>query len=359
MKPRTLILMGVAVVCGLVASYLTSRMLAQQTPAPETAKVQVLVAKAKIPYGTQLKEPEKYFTLKEFPSGTEPKLAMRTFEEVKDRRVKKTISAEVFITPDDLMSKTDEALAGIITVGTRAYTIPVKTDTSGGGYVLPLMRVDVLGTVRTDKGPMAATILQNVLVLGVDQKSNREDQNQTMVASTVTLQVKPDEALKLTAALSVGELRLTLRGMGDNDVVKTEPVRPIDVIKDTTKGDEPAEGDGTDDGQGTGGTAVSKVPNVPEAAPTPPVAPPPPPEPTTITHVITFINGQSVNRHPVTLDKKTLRPTGTDVEKETPRPTPEKETPKPAPEKVEETGEKTEPRSDKPEVEKKESLGEK
>src|SRR5262245_22149465 len=92
MKPRTLILMGVAVVCGLVASYPTSRMLAQQGSQQEQPKISVLVAKVKVPYGTQLKDPEKYFTTKEFPAGTEPKRAFRTFDEVKDRRVNKGVS---------------------------------------------------------------------------------------------------------------------------------------------------------------------------------------------------------------------------------------------------------------------------
>ena len=53
MKPKTMILMVIAVVCGLVASYLTSRMLAQNKDAPaEEEKVKVLVAKQKIPMGT-------------------------------------------------------------------------------------------------------------------------------------------------------------------------------------------------------------------------------------------------------------------------------------------------------------------
>jgi pilus assembly protein CpaB len=332
--------MGVAVVCGLVASYLTSRMLAQQGSSPEQPKVQVLVAKAKIPYGTQLKDPEKYFTLKEFPAGSEPKLAMKTFDEVKDRRVKKTISAEVFITPDDLMSKQDEAMAGIITVGTRGYTISVNSATSGGGFVLPLMRVDVVGTVRTEKGPMAVTILQDVLVLGVDQKKDREEGNGTMVASTVTLQVKPDEALSLTAAQTTGELRLTLRAMGDTTLVKTKGVRPSDLTKESMKGggsgDEAKDPEDTGDNTATG-TTTAKLPDVPAPTGAQPLPPPPPPEPTTITHVITFINGQNVNRHTVTLDKKTNQPTGTDVEKNKT----DEELPKP---KVD----KPEPPTDKP-----------
>ena len=47
MKPKTMILMVVAIVCGLGASYMTSRLLAErgEAPAAEQKKVTVLVAK--------------------------------------------------------------------------------------------------------------------------------------------------------------------------------------------------------------------------------------------------------------------------------------------------------------------------
>ncbi len=335
MKPRTLILMGVAVVCGLVASYLTSRMLAQQGPSDNGAKVQVLVAKAKIPYGTQIKDPEKYFVLKEFPAGTEPKRALKGFDEVKDRRVNKIIGAEVFVTPDDLMSKQDEAMAGIITTGMRAFTISVKSDTSVGGFVLPLMRVDVIATIRTDKGMKAKMVLQNALVLGVDQSAVREEGKPAMQSSTVTLQVKPDEAELLTAALAYGDLRLTLRGDGDGQFVKTSGSGAADLLKD--KGPSSSETTEGDTGTSTGGSAL-KLPDVPQQ----PGAAPHVEEPSTTTHTVIVINGQSVTRHPVTVDRKTGQPTGTDIEKPA-------DPPKPKADKAEGKGDKADPKEKSPE----------
>ena len=59
MKPKTLILMVVAVVCGLGASYMTSRLLAERDdkPAdqPAMTKVKVLVAKKDLAMHTALK----------------------------------------------------------------------------------------------------------------------------------------------------------------------------------------------------------------------------------------------------------------------------------------------------------------
>ena len=62
MKPKTLILMVVAVVCGLGASYMTSRLLADREPAPEVAeipKVTLLVAKRGLDMHVAFKKNQK------------------------------------------------------------------------------------------------------------------------------------------------------------------------------------------------------------------------------------------------------------------------------------------------------------
>ena len=61
MKPKTMILMVVAVVCGLAASYMTSRLLADKGTPPPVATVTVLVAKQKINAWTPIKNPEDLF----------------------------------------------------------------------------------------------------------------------------------------------------------------------------------------------------------------------------------------------------------------------------------------------------------
>jgi pilus assembly protein CpaB len=335
--------MGVAVVCGLVASYLTSRMLAQQGTG-DLPKVMVLVAKAKIPYGTQVKDPEKYFVQKEFASGSEPKKALTSFDQVKDRRINKIVGEEMFITQDDLMSKQDEAMAGIITVGMRAFSISVKSDTSVGGFVLPLMHVDIVAAIRTDKGQVAKIILQNVLVLGVDTKRDREEGTGNMVASTVTLQVKPDEVERLTAATTVGELRLMLRSDKDTDTVKTAGVKTTDLLKDgkVSNSDPGSVEPGSEESSGS--SVVTRVPTVPEG---PLALPGAAPEPTTRTHILTLINGKDVLKHKTTVDRATGQPVDSDVEKTGADADP----PKPRTDKPEIKSEQPAPKSDKPAAE--------
>ncbi len=78
MKPKTIILMVVAIGCGLAASYMTSRLLADRAnkEQPE-AKVKVLVAIKKVPAFEPIKKPEEYFAEKEVPEGTYPSKCLR------------------------------------------------------------------------------------------------------------------------------------------------------------------------------------------------------------------------------------------------------------------------------------------
>src|SRR5438105_10883667 len=75
MKPKTLILMAVAIVCGLGASYMTSRLLAErQTSDPD--KVKVLVARKNLNMGEPIKTVDDLFEEKEFLRGQEPRNAI-------------------------------------------------------------------------------------------------------------------------------------------------------------------------------------------------------------------------------------------------------------------------------------------
>jgi pilus assembly protein CpaB len=291
-----MILMVVAVVCGLVASYLTSRMLAQQGAQAEEEKVKVLVAKQKIPMGTKIKDPEKFFVEKEFVKGNEPKKAITNYDQLKDKCLNKTINAEVHVTPDDLMSKEQEGLAQDIPPGMRAVTITVRADTDVAGFILPRSRVDVVHVTRTDTGPLSRIILQDVLVLAKDTVHIREGDKNALPSSTCTLLVKPDDAERLSLAASMGELRLLLRATDDHENVTTKGIKPGDVIHASSTNSS-AKGDGAEDVPGGSGgpAAPGSIPDVPGTAAKAPVvvAKAPDPEPVIQTHTLTIYNGES------------------------------------------------------------------
>src|SRR5262249_3230393 len=168
MKSRTTVILGVlAIVCGLAASYGVSRLLSEREPPPEEEKVSVLVAKQNLSMGFIIKEPEKYFEQKQFTKGQEPRKAIKGFEELKDKYLQKSLSAEQFVTLDDLLDK-DSGFTSQMTKGKRAFSIKVNPDTAVAGFVLPHSKVDVVAVTKVGDRTLSKIILQNVLVLAVD-----------------------------------------------------------------------------------------------------------------------------------------------------------------------------------------------
>lgn len=226
MKPKTLILMVVAVTCGLGASYMTSRLLAQRTPAEVEDKIVILVASKNLDQGLMIKNVEECFTEKPFLVGTEPKDAILKPEELKSKVLKRSLRAGDFITAGDLLSDKDGGIAAMMAQGYRAVGVRVNLESTAGGFAsLPLSRVDIISTIRrgSDKDSFSQVLLENVLVLAVDTNLSRDAESRAMPGNVVTLALKPDDMLKITMAREYGPLSLALRKFNDHtksDVAK-------------------------------------------------------------------------------------------------------------------------------------------
>jgi len=215
MKSKSLILLVVAMGCGLVAAYTTAKLTAKGTD--ETEKV--LVANSEIKIGTVVKEPEKLFVEIDYKKGTAPN-AVTDLERIKDKVVTRTVRPGQFIVPDDL-----SANFGITPPkGTKAMAIKVDAQSAVGGFIMPGSKVDVMATIGDQNTkPKTIMVLQNQEVLAVDRISVRPD-GQSAVESigTVTLAVTPQNAQKLELALrySNNVVRLLLRDQNDNVIVR-------------------------------------------------------------------------------------------------------------------------------------------
>lgn len=120
------------------------------------------------------------------------------------------------------------SLSAIITDGMRAVAIRVNAVAGVGGFVLPGDHVDVmltrdLATGQQDRRMSTDILLQNVRVLGADQNSNQTS-SAANVVKTVTLEVTPLQAQKLTLAMDIGSLSLTLRRVGTLEI---DPVASV------------------------------------------------------------------------------------------------------------------------------------
>ena len=164
MKQKQMILMVVAVGCGLVAALLTSQLGAK--PAAGPPQVAVVVAAKELTPGTtftkdSLKDQVKTRMLN--PNDV-PQNVISTMEELEGKQLVKTLRADDHLTMTDL-GKYEEikAPAGKKLV---CLKLPIESLTP---FVRPTSRVDVLGAIRTDaKGVQSRVLIPNMLVLAVD-----------------------------------------------------------------------------------------------------------------------------------------------------------------------------------------------
>ncbi len=311
MKPKTMILMVVAVACGLVASYMTSRLLADRNGSQSDTMVDVVVAKKKVPALTLLRKPEDFFEIRSVKEdGLITGKAIKTLEELKDKRVKNTVNADAVVRLDDLQKKEDQTIE--IPVGQRGIAIKVDPVSLAGGFILPGMRVDILSTMRRGDEPSSMILLQNMLVLAIDAEPLRTDGKTTMLGQTVTLAATPEECQKLTLGQQQGELRLTLRSTDDKQLVTVSPTKIVDLGKPVHDRN-PQTGEATPEGSETTPGFVpglGKVPTDP-TPPTPIVEPtvvvkekvePKSDEPKLVKHTLTVSEGLTTQQFEFTKD---------------------------------------------------------
>jgi Flp pilus assembly protein CpaB len=235
MKPKTMILMILAIVCGLVASYMTSQLIAQNKEV-----VIALKTKGKMTQWSTIRAPEEQFEEVEVLKKNAPQNLVHPAEwkkELKGRRLRSTVDEGTVLTEDHLLKKEVTGIDAMLEKGKRAMSIPISADRAVAFFVVPGSKVDV---VCTRGGAPPEILLQNVLVLAIDLSTQRAEDKVGAPGATATLQMDNDEqVLKVAAARDRGSLQLVMRPPND----------------DSTKSDDPT-------------VAV---------APPPPIAPPPPP----------------------------------------------------------------------------------
>lgn len=121
------------------------------------------------------------------------------------------------IAPGESTAKT---LSYAVEPGKRAITISVN-NTSGVGFMLsPGNHVDLIGYFAPNGAnvSVAAVLMENLTVLAVDSiiAKDGKTKNDQGSYSSLTLQVTPEQALKLTMAQAEGEIRAVLRSPLDS-----------------------------------------------------------------------------------------------------------------------------------------------
>jgi pilus assembly protein CpaB len=262
MNKNILIVLGGAVLVSVLVAVLVQMTLGgnKKPEVVQEAKVQVLVATKDLGIGRNLQDGDMRW--QEWPKNSVfPGAVIREDkqepEEALEGRLARNVAKGEPVMKNAILGQTrGNMVAASLEPGQRAVAISVDASSMVGGFIGPGDFVDVIltykETVRTeDENPAVAkmielnldkmateTILQNIKVLAVDQMAVRpEDDKKIKVGKTVTIAVDSYDAERLTLAERLGNLTLSLRGVGDDKVVeKSWPT--VSDARLTSMGDE-------------------------------------------------------------------------------------------------------------------------
>ncbi len=240
MRASTIVMIGFAVVFGLLAVFIAQVWLNNQASMQAKnfeankkpmATQTIVVAKQPLRFGTELNAS----MLQEVPWPSES-LPSGAFSKIDDivsggrRVVLGAIEANEPVLALKITGAGQRAtLSALVKPGMKAVTIRVNDVEGVGGFVLPGDHVDVVLTRQLEKGSATTeVVLQNTRVLAVDQSAD-ERGAKAAVAKSVTLEVDTVEAQKVWLASSVGSLSLLLRKAGETAEVKTRKITLKDL----------------------------------------------------------------------------------------------------------------------------------
>ena len=222
MQKRAIIMLLVALIMGGIAVSLVNTAIDQKQEEPGVAALSVtpvVVASVNLEVGTRLSD--VMLKVVDWPKEAAPEGLYTSIETVLGKEppvVIKEVRKGEAILPYKLSGQGARGgLTPRVVNEMRAMTISVNEIRGVAGFVLPGDRVDILYTApvaEKKKGFTTKSILQNMLVLGVDQSSS-EKEDKPVVVNAVTLLVSPREGKILTLAQRAGELTLLLRNEGD------------------------------------------------------------------------------------------------------------------------------------------------
>lgn len=186
-----------------------------------------LAAAHPLPAGTLARDDD--FAVKSVPVAQVPPNAITDTPDaragLRGALIRNYIDAGQPITQADILRPRDRGfLASVLGAGMRAISIGVDPVSGVAGLIWPGDHVDVLLTQQMDKESagkrvLSETVLSNVRVIAIDQEIVQGAPSGTSaagkIARTVTLEVTPEQAEKVTVAEELGRLALAIRAAAD------------------------------------------------------------------------------------------------------------------------------------------------
>ncbi|MGE4047967.1 MAG: Flp pilus assembly protein CpaB [Acetobacteraceae bacterium] len=190
-------------------------------PAPQ--KKFTLVAARPIHAGTLLK-PEDLATKEVTDALGSGEIALESADAYRamiGALVRRGLKSGEMMRADDIMKPGDHGfLAAVLDPGQRGITIGVDAASGSAGLIWPGDRVDVILTqsipdpsIPPGRRVAAETVLRNARVIAIDQQlvQGAAPVSGDPASRTVTLEVSPNEAERVSVAMRLGRLSLSLR----------------------------------------------------------------------------------------------------------------------------------------------------
>lgn len=240
MKPKTVVLLAVAVGSGLLAMIGVQQAMSGNQAAP-VENVKVLVALTDIDIGVPFSEENVGF--QELPrTSVTVNDPVMTEEQYKDRSPNFAITAGDLIRVSKLSEPGVSGKSQQIPSGMRVLTITVDDTGSFAGLLRPGDRVDVMVTYqnRDQRGRQqtkTTTLLEYVEVFATDDKTAREAKADADDAKnktrTVGLLLMPENVPYVKLAESKGKLALSWRRRDDDELAQVGPINEelLDELK--------------------------------------------------------------------------------------------------------------------------------
>lgn len=227
MKLKSMVLLALALGCGLVAMLGVQQVLSRDVQDPNIGKVQVLVARQEIDPGTRLDETNVAFDA--YPEERVPQGAVMDAKQFEERAAKVRIYPGEVVLEAKLGPKGSMGAATSIPKGLRVVTVPVNATSANSGMINPGDRVDILVTYKMTKSGTGTqvtrtrTVLQYVQVFALDRlrDADSSDANKGNKAENLSVIVTPEQASLLMMASNKGTLQMSLRSAEDKDEIKT------------------------------------------------------------------------------------------------------------------------------------------
>ena len=232
MRMKSLILIFIALGCGLVASIGISQVMDRGGSGGSLEVEQILVALNDIDIGSKLDATN--VKLEDWPKAKVPEGAIRRLDDVKE----KFANSRFFKGEPLHISKISDTIGNIavkVPQGYRAMPVKVDEDTVMKA-ISPGDRVDVMVFLRKNLPDIpetgAFTILRNVRVFAINSNTERATDGKAEATNfrTVSLLVKPEHSRELAIAGQLGKIMLTLRRPDEEDSDDVEDVNNIDDI---------------------------------------------------------------------------------------------------------------------------------